>query len=227
MAGIWAAERVPAPTATWIPRTPLGKPAHYFLVVSKGDDGTLRAFIRNPEFNAGAAFGTCDSLPAFNGDGSLTLTGVPPDDKTALTFHRASDAELLWFYPRDATPWSYRLPLPLGDGWKTGSLSSAGMRREPFERLIAPIVALRSPSLRSPYIHSLSIERHGVLVLDEYFYGFTADMPHDVRSAGKSVTTLLVGRAIEDSHRFSPASRVLSYCCSTRRLRTMTRERRR
>ncbi len=126
-----------------------------------------------------------------------------------LTFHRAGAPELRWFFPRGTPAWTYKAPDALADGWHVGTLASAGMDEVPIAALIEPIAALRTPGLRSPYIHSISIERHGVLVLDEYFYGFTPDTPHDVRSAGKSITTLLVGRAIEDSHEFSPASRVL------------------
>ncbi len=208
VAGVWAAERIPTPKATWIPATPAGEPAHYFLVVSSGAGGVLRAFIRNPEFNAGTVFGTRDTLPAVNADGTLTLPDITPDSLT-LTFHRASEAELRWFYPRQTPAWRYHPPDVLPDGWRVGTLASAGMDEAPIAALMAPIVALRSPMLLSPYIHSISIERHGVLVLDEYFYGFTAETPHDVRSAGKSVTTLLAGRAIEDSHRFTPSSHVL------------------
>ena len=75
--------------------------------------------------------------------------------------------------------------------------------------MIDAIVGMRAPVLRSPYIQSISIARHGQLVLDEYFYGFTPDTPHDTRSAAKSVATLIVGRAIEDTRRFTPQSRVL------------------
>jgi len=208
-AGIWIAERVPAPKATWIPRTPLDEPAHYYLVVSRDDGGALRAFIRNPEFNAGSSFGTRETLPAPDRDGSITLGGIEPDPRP-LTFHRATDADLRWFYPRAAAAWTYHAPSPLNDGWKSGTLASVGMTEQPIHEFIDPIVALRNPSLRSPYVHSISIERHGTLVLDEYFYGFTAETPHDVRSAGKSVTTLLTGRAIEDTRRFTPASRVVA-----------------
>ncbi len=65
--------------------------------------------------------------------------------------------------------------------------------------------------LRSPYVQSVAIARKGRLVLDDYFYGFDASMPHDVRSAGKSVTTLMVGRAIGDTNRFTPQTPVLSF----------------
>ena len=84
------------------------------------------------------------------------------------------------------------------------------MQEAPLARVIDAIVGMRAPALRSPYIQSISIARHGRLVLDEYFYGFTPDTPHDTRSAAKSVATLIVGRAIEDTRRFTPQSRVLS-----------------
>lgn len=206
--GVWAAQAVPAPDKTWVPATPRNEPAHYFLVVSKESDGRIGAFIRNPEFNSGAALGTFYDLPAPAADGTIQLARASVNGGT-LGFHRASGAELRWFYPRPDASWQYRPPQRLSDGWDVGTLAEAGMQEAPLHRLIDGIVATRAPTLRSPYIQSLSIERHGRLVLDEYFYGFTPDTPHDTRSAGKSVATLLVGRAIEDGGRFTPASRVL------------------
>jgi CubicO group peptidase (beta-lactamase class C family) len=44
-------------------------------------------------------------------------------------------------------------------------------------------------------IHSLLIARHGKLVLEEYFYGFKREQPHDMRSASKTFAPLLVGIA--------------------------------
>ena len=76
--------------------------------------------------------------------------------------------------------------------------------------LIGGIVAERDPALNSPYIQSIAIARHGKLVLDQYFYGLGPNNLHDVRSAGKSVTTLMVGRAIQETEAFSPSSPVLS-----------------
>ena len=52
-------------------------------------------------------------------------------------------------------------------------------------------------SAESPAIHALLIARHGKLVVDEYFDGYTAETPHDTRSAGKSWGTTLVGIAID------------------------------
>lgn len=202
LAGVWAASQA-APTAQrWVPsKPPLTE--HYFLVVRKNADGTMEAFVRNPEENAGARWGTHRLMnAAMNSDGTLSLHG--------LRFHRASSADLRWFYPLPSAAWRYRAPERLADGWAVGTLQSVAMRVEPIASVMTAIASLRAPALRSPYIQSVSLERHGVLVLDQYFYGFTPDYPHDVRSAGKSVTTLIAGRAIEDTHAFSPSSRVLA-----------------
>lgn len=182
---------------------------HYFLVVSAGADGTLTAFVRNPEENQGARLGTfaLEKAAVLNPDGTLTLD--KPLGDTRLRFHRATAGELRWYYPLPIATWQYRPPAKLNDGWPTGTLQNVGMREAPIASVMNEIAALRTPALRSPYIQSLTIERHGVLVLDQYFYGFSAETLHDVRSAGKSVTTLMVGRAIQDTRVFSPRSTVL------------------
>ncbi|MFY9718652.1 MAG: serine hydrolase [Candidatus Cybelea sp.] len=237
--GIWAATQMPPPVINqWIqpandpwarfavPVKPIEETIHYFLVVRRNADGEVSAFIRNPEANAGAFLGNRTLLaegarlrfhaagrPDVNGSvasDSLIIQDLPTGPK-ALAFHRASSQELLWYYPRPAATWTYRVPAPSDDGWPVGGLADAGMREAPIAALMSGIVSLRSPLLRSPYIQSITIARHGRLVVDEYFYGFSAAQPRDVRSAGKSVTSLLVGRAIEDTKRFTLATPVLSF----------------
>lgn len=205
--GIWAASRPAALEHRWVPTTP-SFTEHYFLVVSRQPDGTLQAFVRNPEENAGArlrAF-ALDPSRVLHADGAIVLD---VGDVSALQFHRATRQDLVWFYPLSTTTWRYVAPADLGDGWQTATLADEGMRVEPIADFIEPIVSDRAPTMRSPYIQSVAIARHGRLVLDQYFYGFAADQPHDVRSAGKSVTTLMVGEAME-GRAFSSSTPVLS-----------------
>ncbi|MBV9044605.1 MAG: serine hydrolase [Alphaproteobacteria bacterium] len=225
LTGVWAASRPAVFDVRWVPAAP-AITEHFFLVVSKHADGSLEAFIRNPEHNAGAFFRTRsvtidgsriiltapkrdDAVGVGNADGTLTLSKIDEGGRD-IRFHRASESDLRWFYPSAATSWTYQHPPNTGDGWRTATLRSVGMSEAPIASLIDAVVQSRAPSLKSPYVHSIAIERHGSLVLDQYFYGFSADQPHDVRSAGKSVTTLMVGRAIADTRAFSPASPVLS-----------------
>ena len=46
-------------------------------------------------------------------------------------------------------------------------------------------------------LHSLLILRHGRLAFEQYYNGYSRDAPHDLRSATKSITSLLTGIAIE------------------------------
>ncbi|MBI2928601.1 MAG: serine hydrolase [Verrucomicrobia bacterium] len=46
-------------------------------------------------------------------------------------------------------------------------------------------------------VHSVQILRHGKLALDAYFYPYNSEMRHDVASVTKSVTSTLIGLAID------------------------------
>src|SRR5213593_4006017 len=46
-------------------------------------------------------------------------------------------------------------------------------------------------------VHSVQLVRHGRLVLDAYFYPYNGKARHDVASVTKSITSTLVGLAIE------------------------------
>lgn len=46
-------------------------------------------------------------------------------------------------------------------------------------------------------LHSMLVVRNGRLVFERYYNGFGRDNPHDLRSATKSITSLLTGVAIE------------------------------
>jgi CubicO group peptidase (beta-lactamase class C family) len=48
-----------------------------------------------------------------------------------------------------------------------------------------------------PYLHSVTIVQDGSLLLDAYFYPYDGSSPHDVASVTKSITTTLVGIAVD------------------------------
>jgi CubicO group peptidase (beta-lactamase class C family) len=49
-------------------------------------------------------------------------------------------------------------------------------------------------------VHSVQVVRHGRMVLDAYFYPYSVEMRHDVASVTKSVTSTLIGLAIQKSY---------------------------
>ncbi|KIU47342.1 serine hydrolase [Bradyrhizobium sp. UASWS1016] len=95
-------------------------------------------------------------------------------------------------------------PAALDDGWTIASPGSVGMDGKRLCGIAARL------ALRSSEVHSVVVARHGRLVFEQYFTSidqpwghkegrieFTATTKHDMRSASKSVTSLLVGIAID------------------------------
>lgn len=95
-------------------------------------------------------------------------------------------------------------PSSIDDGWEIASPDSVGMDRAQLCTIAARL------EQRATKVHSVVVVRHGKLVFEQYFPGydqpwgqpegqheFTATTKHDMRSVTKSVTSLLVGIAID------------------------------
>jgi CubicO group peptidase (beta-lactamase class C family) len=122
--------------------------------------------------------------------GGLTFGGQP-----------GPEMELRWMDPTGTpgfaarpggAPYAYREPTDGSDGWQTATPEDVDMDRSAIEAMVNEI-AQDSAGL----IQSLQIVRHGKLVVDEYFHGYTPDDLHGLRSATKSISSLLVGAAID------------------------------
>ena len=96
------------------------------------------------------------------------------------------------------------VPAALGDGWTIDSPDSVGLDGA---RLCGIAALLKETEAN---VHAVVIARHGKLVFEQYFpgydepwgqgggqYDFDATAKHDLRSASKSVISLLVGIAID------------------------------
>lgn len=189
----------------WLGRVhPLADVQHFHLFIQAASRGTLTAFIRNPESNEGVRIGArrviaIGSTVRLRKEGSRDIIGRLDAHVGSVTFQfdgypgdfvfRKSATELL---PK----FEYHVPMRNSDGWPTASLHDVGLDASKISGLMGSI-EMAPTSGGAPYIQSVQIARHGKLVFDEYFNDFTIDRPHDVRSAGKSITTLVLGRAIQ------------------------------
>jgi CubicO group peptidase (beta-lactamase class C family) len=88
-----------------------------------------------------------------------------------------------------------RAPTAMQDGWPTDTVSSASIRAQ---RLAEMESAIRSGELKK--ITSVLIARHGKLVYESYFDDGGPAVLRDTRSATKTITSTLVGIAI-DQHK--------------------------
>ena len=201
-----------------------------FLSIRRDSTGTLRAWVANPERNMGR-FVRIERV-LFDGktvqlEGRIGRTAplqvvaqgpyVADDDAFSLPlrggtydFHRATQADEAIFYPRRRAPapWVYSPPSAEGDGWIVGTLDEVGISREEIAPFLQMLTAMPMDSVSSQQVHGMLIARDGKLVLEEYFHGFHRDLPHDTRSAAKSITSLLIGAAMQGGVPVSPSTPV-------------------
>src|ERR1700691_5825251 len=96
--------------------------------------------------------------------------------------------------PGQDSPEGYRyLPPPdLHDGIPVGDIAKSDLGTDTASAVVHAI-------LDGTYkdVHSVLLFQRGKLVLEEYFYGYSAARPHQLRSATKSVVSALAGIAID------------------------------
>jgi CubicO group peptidase (beta-lactamase class C family) len=209
---------------------PLDDTMTMYLVIRKRPDGTLGAFLRNPERNLGRQLRvdrieTTGSdvriIGKWNGNGAERVlgSGALNEDGFSLflsgrggtfDFRKLADGEYSDFYPRGRPTgsYSYSPPPAMGDGWETGTLNSVGLSQDTISNFMRAMVNLPMDSLSSQQIHAVLIARHGKLVLEEYFHGEDRGHAHDTRSAAKSITSTLAGAAIHAKRGVTLASPV-------------------
>jgi CubicO group peptidase (beta-lactamase class C family) len=198
---------------------PLADEFTMYLKVEPGVDGSMRAFLKNPERNIGrftriAALERAGdtvrllAAPANGRKGDVLAEGVLRDGVLSIPlrggtydFRRVDANQASDFYPRSrpgvGAAYTYHAPPPLDDGWPVATPAEVGLSRAALETLVRAIIDMPIDSLSSLEIHGVLIARHGKLVLEEYFHGEHRDKPHDTRSAAKSLTATLLGAAIQ------------------------------
>lgn len=204
----------PAGAGIWHGRVePLPESLSLYLDITGSAEGGLRGSFHNPErrWNGGAPWFQVvpdgDHLRLVDPVTGRTRFTQPYDAaEHRITMEFGTRVDLVpvdplhapGFLPRTGTPgYTYRVPASLGDGWKTGDAREEGLDVGRIETLIKQVLARTPAQGEGPRPHAILLARNGKLVLDEYFFGFQASDPHDLRSASKSLTSLLVGAALD------------------------------
>jgi CubicO group peptidase (beta-lactamase class C family) len=94
----------------------------------------------------------------------------------------------------DGKPPAYRYKPPAdhADGIRVGAAGPGTLSRDAAERLVAGVIDGAYPDVRSILVYQA-----GALRLEEYFYGYDRNQPHQMRSFTKSVIALLAGAAVD------------------------------
>ncbi|HEV8237961.1 MAG TPA: serine hydrolase [Thermoanaerobaculia bacterium] len=200
-----------------------------FLLARSRPDGSLDVVMRNPDRDLGTQLGA--ERLVRDGDNVVLMgrrTGQPERELARGTLQTDPESMSLYFanrggnydfvragddsdfYPRGKQPahYSYLPPPQLDDGWPTGTLEDADISRAGIEAFVQRLLEAPMDSLDAPQIHALLVARHGKLVLEEYFHGYHRHKLHDTRSAAKSLTSIVVGAAMQAGAPLSLQSRV-------------------
>ena len=175
-----------------------------------------RTFLRNPQRNLGVFFRIesatvdGDEIRFANGDGAVMVVGrsMQPGERFTLLFPRFGETldftrrsrhERARLLPSGGRRRVLRFCRHLSRPGTVGApprLARPASTSAPLARLVGSISGFEPNGLRQPYIHGLLLAHRGKLVVEEYFHGHHRDMTHDSRSAGKSLTSALLGIAI-------------------------------
>lgn len=209
--------------------TPLNDSFTLYLKIFRNQDGILAGAFRNPDNNSnGGAMqfrvtqeGNAIRFSAGRDDQQIhhdaRLLESPerihifwPDLGWALELARRAPEQVPSFFPRPPgePKYVYRKPAATGDGWKTARAKDAGLDEAALTKLVQRLIDADPAARRPSLIHSLLVAHRGKLVLEEYFFGYGRDVPHDLRSAGKTFSSILLGAVMQSGAKVSPGSRV-------------------
>ena len=201
----------------------------FYLKVETKDDGSVSAFLRNPERNLGWFLYRAASIeqegetirllagPDESGNRAVVAEGRYGKDPETITirfpygglfdFTRVAADAPTDFYPRARPGVRYRYSAPPSSttAGTTAALEEVGLSRERIEAFVQKIIDTPIDAPNAMEDHGILIARHGKLVLEEYFHGEHRDKPHDNRSAGKSVASDLFGAAMHAGLPLSPS----------------------
>ncbi len=126
-------------------------------------------------------------------DGALT---VSTGRTFPLPMKRADPATTPYFFPRikkngdQEFKYKYQAPEQVEGNWPVGILSP-----DSKPQLLAVLNQVLDQSLVG--IEGVLVAKNGHLIVEEYFYGFDRDEPHQLRSVTKSVGSLITGIAVD------------------------------
>jgi len=204
---------------------PLEERFTLYLRIFANPDGSLIGAFRNPEqgSNGGAmqfkVTRDSDVVVFSASETRLTAKLVNerlqmfwPDMNRVVELTRRTPVEAAGFFPRPPgeAKYVYRKPLAIGDGWATARASDVGMDEAMLTKLIQRLIDADPSIRRAALMHSILVAHKGKLVIEEYFFGFHRNDPHDLRSAGKTFSSVMLGAAMREGVKIAPATPIYS-----------------
>ncbi len=201
LAGGLRAQQTAAPPLAEYVGTYTYTPGHTVEIVD-GDDG-LFAVLDEAKYSLRASgvdrfTPMAGGVVTFQRDASGKVTGYEQDGKLhPRVSARVTPEAAALARPRpkgqdSPADYRYRAPADMHDGIAVGDIARSDLGVGVANDLVRSI-------LDGTYkdVHGVLLYQRGKLVLEEYFYGYSVDRQHQLRSATKSLVSALAGMAID------------------------------
>lgn len=194
------------------------------LRIARDEEGRWVGAFRNREFNmnggASRFFVRADGnrLDFVTPDGEVVRSAEVLGDELRLQWPpvpmpleltRADAVALSLYNPRaEGAAVVVARPDRSDDGWRTARPRDVGFDEAVLTRLVQEIAASDPSSRRPQLIHSLLVAQGGRLVFEQYFFGHDRDTVHDIRSAGKTFASVMLGALMHEGAEIGPQTRI-------------------
>jgi CubicO group peptidase (beta-lactamase class C family) len=140
---------------------------------------------------------TGNKIP-FRRDANGKVTGYEQDGKVhprLSAIVTPQSAALAYARPHgqgSPSDYHYQPPADRHDGIAVGDIAQSALSVATANSIVRAV-------LDGTYkdVHGVLLYQHGKLVMEEYFYGYSVERPHQLRSATKSIVSALAGIAID------------------------------
>jgi len=193
----------------WVPQM-LGVSGNVVALMPNGT--TYYYFSDNQEFTWDAALRELDKITPLCGSASEPLPVT--DEVMAAPTIELTRTPIPTLAPYD------KIPEQTDDGWQTASLVDVGIDPIKISRMLGFIyhgdksgdsLSRWDGEFKYQNIHGILIVKDGLLVFEEYFYHYYRENRHNLASVTKSITSLLVGAAIDQGYLDGVEEKVLPY----------------
>ncbi len=183
------------------------------LIASKLDT-TLYAVVDNEKYpltyiSDNIFTNRIDQLIVFQRDKSENIVSYKIDEEVFKFLTK--DFKRLEMLPRKdlfqhSEKYTYQQPEKMNDGLDVGNLNDVFVDSEPLVEMVRKTIDGKYQN-----IHSILIYKNNKLVLEEYFYDHSKDVPHQLRSATKSIIGGILGIAKDRGFIESENDKLLPY----------------
>jgi len=153
--------------------------------------------ITNDRFGISAEFDTKENI--------LLLSYGNSGGKKKIHLTKLAPSDLEGYKPMSKEKYIYKIPNPVGNNIKTASLEEVGINTSMLDFM---------PKMNSgkyDHVHSVIVTKDNKLVFEEYFHGYHREYLQDIRSSFKSISSLLLGKAMMQSERIDVDNPILNY----------------